>query len=96
MAESETPARRRLKKGLLVFGALFLCGLLLVPCLIYLVGQGIFGAYADGNLLAFLAAYFTRVLGADLSAWFLVLSPYLLWQTLRLTVRAMRGRPRPA
>lgn len=96
MSDADTPVRRRLKKEAVLFGALLLCGLLLVPCLVYIVGHSIFGAYADGKLLAFLAAYFTRVLRADLSAWFLVLSPYLLWQTLRLTLSALRGRPRSA
>lgn len=87
---------RQLRREAVLLGSLLLCGLLLLPPLVYFIGNSIFGAYADGNLFAFLAALYSRVLSVDLSAWFLVFMPYLLWQSLRLTLAALRHQPRSA
>ena len=89
-------SRSQLRRESILLGSLLLCGLLVLPLAIYFIGYSVFGAYADGNLFAFLAALYSRVLSADLSAWFLVFMPYLLWQSLRLALAGARRRPRSA
>ena len=72
----------RKEAGLFV-GFLFL-GLVVMPVAIYLVGQSIFGDYGGHGYGQFFADLSGRIRSGDRVAWFLVLSPYLGWQTLRL------------
>lgn len=77
-----------------MLGFLFL-GLVLLPVAIYLVGQAIFGEYGGAGFGDFYSGLSSRIRGGDAAAWFLVLSPYLGWQTLRLIALGWRlaGRP---
>jgi hypothetical protein len=80
--------------GLLV-GLLFV-GLVLMPIAIFWVGQSLFGAYGGQGYGDFFGTLSEKIRRGDGVAWFLVLSPYLVWQSLRLTVLAWRyagGRP---
>lgn len=83
--------------GLLV-GFLFI-GLVVLPVAVYFVGQAIFGDYGGGGYGRFYSDLSGRFRAGDVAAWFLVLSPYLGWQTLRLIGLAWRlagrGRPQP-
>ncbi len=82
--------------GLLV-GFLFF-GLVLLPVAVYFVGQAIFGDYGGGSYGHFFSNLSGRIRAGDAAAWFLVLSPYLGWQTLRLIGLAWRlagRRPQP-
>ncbi|MBT8083648.1 MAG: hypothetical protein HKP32_05090 [Woeseia sp.] len=96
MSEPRKAGAHRVKIEFIQLGILFLCGLLLVPLAIFLVGSSIFGGYAGGNFLDFLTAYLRRLAAADLATWFLLFAPYLIWQSLRATVAAFRWRKRPA
>ena len=90
---SKTVAR----EAVLLVGLLFL-GLVLLPVAVYFVGQAIFGDYGGGSYGHFYSELSGRIRGGDAAAWFLVLSPYLGWQTLRLIALAWRlagGRPQP-
>ena len=71
------------REAALLLGFLFL-GLIVLPVAIYVVGQAIFGDYGGGSYGHFYSALSSRIRGGDAAAWFLVLSPYLGWQTLRL------------
>jgi len=78
----------------LFLGLLFI-GFVLVPIAIFYVGQnllGQFGGYGYGDFFGTLSA---RIRSGDLLAWFFVLSPYLVWQTLRLTLYAWRRTATP-
>jgi len=78
-----------LREIALLLGLLFL-GFVLVPLAIFYVGQnllGQFGGYGYGDFFGTLSA---KIRSGDLLAWFFVLSPYLVWQTLRLTLHAWR------
>jgi len=80
--------------GLLV-GLLFV-GLVLMPIAIFWVGQSLFGAYGGQGYGDFFGTLSEKIRRGDGVAWFLVLSPYVVWQCLRLTVLAWRyagGRP---
>jgi hypothetical protein len=68
----------------------FFVGLVLLPVAIYFVGQAIFGDYGGGSYGHFFSALSGRVRAGDAAAWFLVLSPYLGWQSLRLIALGWR------
>jgi hypothetical protein len=79
-------ARKEL--ALLVF--LLFVGLLIAPIALYLVGERVFGEYGGQGYGDFFGTLTARIRAGDSVAWFLVLSPYLVWQTLRLTAFAFR------
>jgi H+/Cl- antiporter ClcA len=74
--------------GLLL--GLLLVGLVVLPFAVYFVGQAIFGDYGGGSYGHFYSELSGRIRAADPAAWFLVLSPYLGWQTLRLIALGWR------
>jgi hypothetical protein len=78
------------------FAGLLFVGLVILPILIYVVGRAVFGEYGGGALGDFYAKLLGEFLTGEPAVWFLLLSPYLLWQLGRLTVRGFHrgGRPR--
>lgn len=78
-----------LRETALFLGLLFL-GFVLVPIAIYWVGQHVFGNYAGAGYADFFGTLSAKIRGGDRIAWFFVLSPYLAWQILRLTLFAWR------
>ena len=87
MANSFTHILRR--EAALFFGLLFF-GFVLMPIGIYLVGQEVFGKYGGYGYADFFGTLSAKIRGGEPVAWFLVLSPYLAWQTLRLTIFGWR------
>ena len=77
------------KEAFLLLGLLFF-GLVLMPVMIYWVGQALFGAYGGQGYGDFFGNLSQKIRAFDAVAWFLVLSPYLVWQCLRLTAFAWR------
>jgi hypothetical protein len=72
------------REGLLlaIFGGF---GLLVLPALVYLVGQVLLGEYRPGaGMGAFYADFYGHLAGASPWAWLLVFGPYLAIQLLRL------------
>ncbi len=61
-----------------------------MPIAIYLVGQDVFGAYGGAGYGDFFGTLSEKVRNGDIVAWFLILSPYLGWQCVRLSVFAWR------
>ena len=89
------------KKGKKIFGrqtVFFLWmlagGLLLLPAAVYLVGKSIFGEYGGTGFTEFYGTLYSKLLSGNLSVWFLVLSPYLIWQLMRFTIRTFRASGR--
>jgi len=78
----------RKEVGLLV-GLLFF-GLVLMPIVVFLIGQSLFGTYAGSGYAGFFGTISEKIRNGDGVAWFLVLAPYLIWQTLRLMAAAWR------
>lgn len=72
------------KELALLTGFLFF-GLAIMPMLIYFVGDVVFGAYGGVGYSDFFGTLSQKVRGGDTVACFLVLSPYLGWQCVRLT-----------
>lgn len=65
-------------------------GLVALPICIYLVGTLVFGAYESGGLGAFFGALQRELRSGEWSVLFLLLSPWILWQLARLTIRGFR------
>ena len=78
------------RKEAILFVALLFVGIVLLPLAIFLVGQLVFGTYGGAGYGDFFGSISARLRGLDGVAWFLVLSPYLAWQCLRLTILAWR------
>lgn len=90
MAAHQNALKQRvLLEAALFFGFLFV-GLVLIPIAIYLFGQQLLGAYGGHGYGDFFGTLSAKIRSGDGVAWFLVLSPYLAWQTLRLTVYGWR------
>ena len=65
-------------------------GLFLLPAAVYLVGNAIFGEYGGTGFSAFYGDIHSELRGGEPAVWFLILSPYIVWQLLRLSVHAFR------
>ena len=74
----------------ILFLWMLLGGLFLLPVAIYLIGFALFGEYGGTGFSAFYGKMHSDLRSGAPSVWFLVLSPYLIWQLLRLTIRAFR------
>ena len=83
------------KEALLFFGLLFI-GFVLMPIAIYIVGQEVFGDYGGYGYADFFGTLSAKIRAGEPVAWFLVLSPYLAWQTLRLTAFGWRRASKPS
>jgi hypothetical protein len=82
---SRTPRQLATKEIALLSGFLFL-GLLILPIVIYFVGQSVFGEYAGHGYGDFFGTLSEKVRNGNHVAWFLILSPYIGWQVLRLSL----------
>jgi len=75
-----------LRRETALFVGLLFAGFVLLPILIYVVGDAVFGSYGGAGFSHFFAALSDKIRHGDLVAWFLVLSPYIGIQCLRLVV----------
>jgi hypothetical protein len=81
-----SPAWRR---ELRIAGLWFGFGLLVMPFLIYLAGVLTLGPY-EGGLLSFLGSLLAAFFTLKVTAWLLVLGPYLLFTAIRFLTRPLR------
>ena len=88
--------RNRIAREAAWLAGLLFVGLVILPISIYVVGRLIFGEYGGGGLGDFYAGLLGEFLRGEPAVWFLLLSPYLLWQLGRLTFLGFRraGQPR--
>ena len=86
---TDNPRKSRLVNELVLFSAFLLGGFLLLPLAIYLTGNLVFGDY-EGGYGQFFGGISRGILGFDIETWFLILSPYLALQVLRLTLTLFR------
>ena len=90
--QSQTSDFRRIAtKELALFSGFLFLGLVLLPLLVYVVGQNVFGDYGGVGYGDFFGRLSGKIRNGDLAAWFLVLAPYLGWQSLRLFALAWRA-----
>jgi hypothetical protein len=82
--------RRLATKELAILAGLLFVGLVVMPIIIYWVGQSVFGDYGGVGFGDFFGTLSGKVRTGDMVAWILILSPYLGWQCLRLMIFAWR------
>ena len=75
---------------MLLIGALFV-GLVLLPVAVWFVGPVVFGAYEGAGYAEFYGMLSGKIRAGDAAAWFLVLSPWLVLQCLRLMALGWRA-----
>jgi len=83
---SETNAKREA----ILFSLLLLAGLAVLPGAVYYIGNAVFGEFGGNGLGGFYGMIFGQLAVGEASIWFLVLSPYLVWQLCRFTIKAFR------
>ena len=91
MSNNPSPIVKSLKKEGALFAVLLFVGFVLLPIAIWFVGKTVFGAYGGTGYSDFFGNLSGKIRGGDLVAWFLVLSPYLVWQCLRLMAFGWRS-----
>ncbi len=90
------PAPFNLKRELLLLGAAFAFGLLILPLLIWLAGHFTLGPYTHGDSgpgygpLSLYGNYFTELARGQLVYWVAALGPVLLLLILRLWLALLR------
>ena len=72
-----------------MFVLLFI-GMVVLPMVVYQVGQFVFGGYDGAGYGDFYRTIAGKIRGGDIVAWFLVLSPYMVVQCFRLAVKSWR------
>ena len=77
-------------RELAVFLVLLFAGLVILPLSIYLVGRGLFGEYGGSGFSDFYGMLHGEIRSGEPVVWFLVLTPYIAWQLLRLTIFGFR------
>jgi hypothetical protein len=91
MSDQAKPPSHVIRKEVALFAGFLFCGLVLLPILIWFVGKAVFGAYGGAGFAEFYGTVSGKIRSGDLVAWFLVLSPWLAWQVLRLTLLGWRA-----
>lgn len=88
---SQGTFRQRIVKETALFVGLLFLGLVVAPIAIYLIGPRVLGEFGGSGYADFFGDLSRRIRGGDPAAWFFVLSPWLVWQVLRLTAFAWRA-----
>ncbi len=79
-----------MRRELVTFVLLAFVGVLVVPLAIYLVGAEIFGEYAGAGFGDFYRDIHSDLREKQPVVIFLLISPYLVWQILRISIYAFR------
>ena len=95
MSDTRSPVVRILRKEVFLLATFLLLGLVALPIAVYSVGQAIFGDYGGQGFWQFFLDLSGRVRSGEAAALFLVLSPYIGWQILRLIGLGWRLTRRP-
>lgn len=90
LSENRSDLKKTLKRESALLLMLLLLGLVLMPIAIYVIGRDLFGPYGGAGYGEFFNLLSGKVRSGDRVAWFLVFSPYLALQTLRLTLYGWR------
>ena len=75
-----------LKKEFIVLVIFIFLSLLLVPIIIFVVGELVFGKYEGNGYMDFLIKLIEKLSSGNYVTWILILSPYIGWQILRLSL----------
>lgn len=90
MSDNPLPRPGFLKKEIAIFAAMLFLGLVMLPVAVWFVGNAVFGAYGGAGYGDFFGSLSIRIRSGNVAAWFLVLSPWLALQIVRLAVAGFR------
>lgn len=82
--------RRIATRELALLTVLLFVGIVLLPIAIWFAGSALFGDYGGSGYDDFFGTLAAKIRRGDTVAWFLVLSPYLGIQSLRLMIWGWR------
>ena len=91
LSNTQNPVFRIIRKETAIFLALLVVGLLVLPICIWFTGKLVFGAYGGTGYSEFFGTLNARIRSFDPIAWFLVLSPWLVCQVVRLMLLGWRA-----
>jgi hypothetical protein len=91
MSTEDPKTAKIIQRELVLLLILLPVGLLLLPAAVYIVGSAIFGEYGGSGFGGFFGMLMGELQSGEPAVWFLVLSPYIVWQLLRLTLGAVRA-----
>ena len=77
-------------RELLLLGICLVAGVVLVPCLLYLVGRMALGGYAHGGMESLFADFASALRAGDAVSWVMALSPYVMLWAVRASVGLIR------
>jgi hypothetical protein len=92
--DPDAPAPRG-RRELMILVILLAVGLFLVPFLIWAVGVGVLGPYANGSPFALLVDFFAGLRSGSLVYWSVVIGPYVFVMLLRAVWHFVRQADRP-
>ena len=84
MSEQPSTLSTLIKKEAALFAGLFFVGLVILPVCVWFVGHAVFGAYDGAGYSEFFGTLSGKIRSGNPVAWFLALSPWLVWQGIRL------------
>ena len=90
MSDSPLPRTGFLKKEVAIFLAMLFLGLVILPLAIWFVGNAVFGDYGGSGYGDFFSNLSLKIRSGNVATWFLVLSPLLALQTVRLALAGWR------
>ena len=94
MSDTSPSLTSIVKKEAALLAVFLFIGLVLLPIAIWFVGKAVFGAYGGAGYADFYGTLSGKIRSGDLVAWFLVLSPWLALQVLRLLAHGWRATSR--
>lgn len=93
----DTPGlKKRIKRETALFVGMLFIGFVLLPFAVFKVGHSVFGDYGGSGYGNFFGTLSDKLQSGDWVAWFLILSPYMVWQFFRLLVLGWRATRRLA
>ena len=91
MSTENPNTAKTIRRELILLLILLPAGLLLLPAAVYLVGSALFGTFGGDGFGGFFGMLMGELRNGEPAVWFLILSPYIVWQLLRLTFGAVRA-----
>lgn len=90
MSNAPSPYLSILKKELALLLALLFVGIAILPVAVWFVGDIVFGAYDGNGYAGFFGILASKLRAGEPAAWFLVASPWLGVQVIRLAALGWR------
>jgi hypothetical protein len=87
---AESAPRRPLRREIIILVLALLCGIAILPVVIFWAGSRTLGTYAGGDLRGFMTHFFAGLGEGSFAFWAVALGPYVVTVLLRLILEAVR------